>query len=262
MVKITELASEQNIEELDRKKLAFMDLEGTLTYSKRKVPRNPDPEDMQRILNGEEIEGEVEIGYWTGLHLLEGETPEEYYDRMQKWKDGEITVDEFEKENTRKWNKLIEESDFETAEEFLEWYNESFLNLRDNAEELINLLNEKGYTTALISHTSTSLCLHAAEKLSIDFVVPTWSFRVEDGKFARADMEKYAEEKSHIIDDLKELDIDEVIFFGNGQNDVNIAERAERGFLVENREEVNYSDVEAFTGSFEDVISRTEEVVT
>jgi phosphoserine phosphatase len=254
VVKITELVSEQNIEELDGKKVAFMDLEGTLTYPKRKVPKNADPEHMRRLLDGEELEGEVEIGYWTGIHLLEGETPEEYHDRWDKWKNGDITVNEFENENTRMWNNLVEESDFNTAEEFLEWYNESFLNLRGNAKELIDILEEKGYTTALISHTSTSLCLHAAEKLGIDFVVPTWSFSFEDGKFTRADMEKYAEEKSHIIEELEELDTEEVIFFGNGQNDVNIAEKADKGYLVENKEDVNYSNINAFTASFEDII--------
>lgn len=258
MIKITELVSEENIEILEGKKVALMDLEGTLTHVKRQVPQNADPEHMKRILDGEDLEGEVEVGYWTGIHLLEGETPEEYYNRMQKWKNGEITVDEFENENTKKWNNLVEESDFDTAEEFLEWYNESFLNLRGNADELIAILDENEYTTALISHTSTSLCLHAAEKLGIDFVVPTWSFSFEEGRFTRTDMEKYAEEKSHIIVDMEDLGTEEVIFFGNGANDINIAEKADKGFLVENKEEVDYSNVDAFTGSFKEIIEEVQ----
>ena len=242
------MISGQNIEELDEEK-------GTLTSVKRSIPEDPDPEDMEKILAGENLEGDEEIGYWTGLHLLAEETPEKYLARWRKWREGNISTEEFESENTRLWNNLVEESEFESAEDFLEWYNEEFLNLREKARDLVELLQKKGYTTGIISHTSTSLSIHAAEKLEIDFVVPTWSFNFEDGKFGRSEMKKYAEEKSHIVDELESTGIDTVIFFGNGSNDVNIAESADRGFLVENKDCVDYESTDAFTGTFIDIIN-------
>lgn len=258
---MVETVSEENIERLSAEKVALLDLEGTLTHVKRKVPGNADPEHMERILDGEKLDGEIEIGYWTGIHLLAGEPPEEYYKRMNRWKEGKLTTAEFEEENTRQWNNLVEKSDFETAEEFLNWYNESFLNLRESAGKLVSKLQQSGFTTGLISHTSTSLCLHAAEKIGADFVVPTWSFNFEDGRFTRADMEKYAEEKSHIVDDMENLEVQKVFFYGNGQNDVDIAGKADRGFLIENKAEVDYTNIDAFTGSFEEIIEMTEEVI-
>lgn len=256
-----EIISEENLQKLKGEKVALLDLEGTLTHVKRKVPKNADPGHMEKILKGENLEGEVEIGYWTGIHLLAGETPEDYYERMKKWEKGETSVDEFENENLQQWNSLIEESDFETAEEFLEWYNERFLNLRSKAQDLIENLQEKGYIIGIISHTSTSLSIHAAEKLEADFVVPTWNFNFEEERFARAGMTKYAEEKSHILPELEDEDVEKVIFYGNGNNDTKIAEKVSKGFLVDNKQEVNYSSKECFTGSFEEVVEKTEEVI-
>lgn len=258
---MVEMISGENIEKLSGEKIALLDLEGTLTYVKRKVPENAEPEHMRQILGGEKLEGEVEIGYWTGLHLLAGEPPEKYYERMKKWEGGKISDNEFEEENTRQWNSLVENSKFESAEELLDWYNESFLNLRSRSQDLVEMLQERGFVTGIISHTSTSLSLHAAEKLGADFVVPTWNFNFEKGEFTIPSMEKYAEEKSHIIGDMNGLDVAEVIFFGNGKNDVKIAEKANKGFLVNNKETVDYSDVEVFTGSFEEVMRKAEEVV-
>lgn len=209
---------------------------------------------MRQILDGETLDGDVEIGYWTGIHLLGEEPPEKYRERWRKWRKDDISDDRFETENIRQWNATVEKSEFETAEKFLEWYNESFLNLRQDSDQLIELLREQGYVIGLISHTSTSLCLHASEKLGTDFVVPTWSFTFDQERFSRTEKEKYGDQKSHIIDDIHQIEFEQVTFFGNGQNDVEIAEEADQGFLVENRDKVNYSDVNAFTASFKQII--------
>lgn len=248
------LISEQNIEEVGGENVALMDLEGTLTHVKRSIPEDPEPEDMREILAGKTFEGDEEIGYWTGLHLLAGEKPEKYLGRWRKWRKGDVSTEAFEGKNTELWNGLVEKSEFESAEDFLAWYNEEFLNLREKARDLVELLQKKGYTTGIISHTSTSLSIHAAEKLEIDFVVPTWSFNFVDGKFGRSEMKKYAEEKSHIVDELESEDVEKVIFFGNASNDVDIAELADEGFLVENRDRVDYESTDAFTGAFIDII--------
>jgi phosphoserine phosphatase len=255
------LISEENIEDIAGKNVALMDLEGTLTHVKRSIPQGAEPEHMERILEGESLEGSEEIGYWTGIHLLAGEPPEEYLDRWRSWRKGDISTDEFEAENTSLWNDLVESSEFDSAEELLEWYNEKFLNLREEAPKFTEILQKKGYRTGIISHSSTSLSIHAAEKLGIDFVVPTWSFNFEDGRFVRSEMEKYAEEKSHIIDEIESTDVDTAVFFGNGSNDVNIAESADKGFLIENKDRVDYESVNAFTGTFEEIMNETKEVV-
>jgi phosphoserine phosphatase len=244
----------KEVEEIDVKKIALMDLEGTLTPGNRSIHENPDPEHMRRILNGEKLEGEQEVGYWSGIHLLGGETPGKYFERVEEWKDGEVTVDEFENENLRQWNSLLEESEFGTAENFIDWYNEKFLDLREKSQQLVDICHERGYLVGIISHTSTGLSKHAAEYLDVEYVIPSWTFKFEDGKFVRTEMRKYAEDKSHIVDQLRDAGTEHIIFYGNAENDIEIANRADEAYMVENREEVDYMNLNAFTGSFEQVL--------
>ena len=244
VIKVIEEPAEVGFE-----KVALMDLEGTLTLGKRNVPEKANPNHMERILADEEIEGSQEIGYWSGIHLLAGKPPEKYFDRVEKWNKGEIDIDEFENLNLELWNNLLEEKDFENAEKFIEWYDDSSLNLRDKSKKLIDICNEAGCKVGIISHTSTSLSKLAAERLEADFVFPTWSFKYEEDKFARADMEKYAERKEHIVPELREAGVKKIIFFGNGKNDVKIAENSGQAYMINNKQEVNYEALKAFVGT-------------
>lgn len=238
-----------------------MDLEGTLTPVKRKVPEDADSNDMRKVLKGEKLEGEYEIDYWSGIHLLAGESISKYSDRVEKWQNGELTRDEFEDENIRQWNNLVEGSEFETPEKFLEWYNEKFLDLRSNSGKLVELLKREGYKVGIITHTSTSLAIHAAEGLGGDFVVPTWDFDFEGGKFSKPEKAKYADDKSHIVKEMRAQGIQEIVFFGNGENDVEIAERADEAFMIENRDAVDYDSIDAVTGSFDYIVKEVREGV-
>jgi len=106
-----------DVNDLSSDAVALMDLEGTLTYGKRKVPEKAEPIHMRKLLEGETLEGEVEIGYWSGIHLLSGEPPKSYFSRVRDWKDNEINTEEFEAKNLSLWNNMIQNSSFRTTEE-------------------------------------------------------------------------------------------------------------------------------------------------
>lgn len=248
------------VETIDSERIALMDLEGTLTSGNRNIPDNADSETMEAILEGARPEGSSEVGYWSGLHLLGGEHPEDYFDRVDEWKNGDTTLDKFEKKNLQIWNTLVEESDFENAKSFLEWYNQAFLDLRDQSQELVNLCHDRGLDVGIISHTSTSLSMTAAEELGVAFVFPSWQFNFEGDKFARADMEKYAEDKSRLTPELKDAGVEEILFYGNAENDIEIANKADEAYMVENKENLDYDQVDAFTGSFEQIVDKSREV--
>lgn len=248
-----------NMKDISSDAVALMDLEGTLTYGKRKVPEKAEPIHMRKLLEGETSEGEVEIGYWSGIHLLSGEPPKSYFSRVRDWKDNEINTEEFETKNLSLWNNMIQNSSFRTTGEFIEWYNTRFLDLRDKAEKLIEMCQSKGFETGIVSHTSTSLSKHAAQKLGIEYVFPTWMLEFDEDGFSSPEKTKYAEEKSHLLEDLKQTGVEQIVFFGNGENDVNIAQQADKSYMVENREEVDYMNLNAFTGSFEQILEEFQE---
>jgi phosphoserine phosphatase len=249
-----------NVEAIDSKRIALMDLEGTLTPGNRNIPENADRETMEAILRGESSDGSSEVGYWSGIHLLGGEHPEDYFGRVDDWKNGDTTLDEFENRNIEIWNNLVEESNFDSAQDLLEWYNQGFLDLRSESQELVELCHEKGLDVGIISHTSTSLSMAAAEELGAEYVFPSWKFNFDGDKFARVGMEEYAEDKSLLIPELREGDVEKIVFYGNAQNDVEIANKADEAYMVENKEKVNYEKVDGFTGSFEEVLEESKEV--
>ena len=240
-------------EDLESDRLALMDLEGTLTPVKRRIPGNADTDELLKVLEGETLEEAQEIGYWSGLNFLGGERPEEYFERVEDWKSGESSFEQFEARNVELWNSFLEESDFKTAKELVEWYNKKFLNLRLDADKLVNYCQEKGLETGIITHTSTSMALEAAVELGADFVVETWSFNFEGNKFDFTEYKDYALDKNKLIEEIEDQK-EFVAFFGNGQNDIEIAGNADKAFMIENREEIDYEKVDAFTGGFQQVI--------
>lgn len=248
-----------DIEDIDSKEIALMDLEGTLTPGNRDIPEDADSDTMRNILDGKQPEGSSEVGYWSGLHLLGGEHPENYSDRVEEWKNGETSLDEFENTNLEIWNNLVEESDFDNAHELLEWYNQGFLDLRSESQELIDLCHERDLDVGIISHTSTSLSKVAAEELGAEYVFPSWIFNFDGDKFARSQMEKYAEDKSLLIPELRDAGVERILFYGNAQNDIEIANKADEAYMVDNKEDLDYESVDAYSGSFEKKVQKTEE---
>jgi phosphoserine phosphatase len=255
MSDIKVLTGEKDFEKLGEK-IVLMDVEGTLTPDDKHVPENPDPEHVYKVFEGESFEVKTSLGYWSGLHLLAGEQPSEYFQRVEKWWEGLKTHEEFEKENVRRLNQLLERTDHDTAQELVKWYNKSFLDLRPMSQELVKAFQDSGYTTGVISHTSQSLSCKAAEELGIDFVVPAWRFNFSEGEFEFIEKEIYADDKSEALDELKNAGADEVVFVGNGQNDVEIADRADKSFMVENEQQVHYEKIDAETGEFEEVVEK------
>lgn len=250
----------EEIDNIDSKEIALMDLEGTLTAGNRDIPKDADSDTMKNILDGKSPEGSSEVGYWSGLHLLGGEHPEEYFDRVEEWKNGETSLDDFENRNLEIWNNLVEESEFNNAQALLEWYNQGFLDLRPESQELVDLCHERGLDVGIISHTSTSLSKAAADELDAEYVFPSWTFKFNGDKFARSQMEKYAKDKSKLIPELRSAGVEKIAFYGNAQNDVKIANRADEAYMVENKEDLDYGSVDAYSGSFEEVVSKSKEV--
>jgi len=250
------IPEEKGFESLEGEKVALMDLEGTLTTGDKYVPRDPNPEHVYRLFDGEEFQVKTNLGYWSGLHLLAGERPAEYFKRVDRWKNGQISREEFEEKNIELMNKLIGRTESNTAEELIEWYNGQFLDLREQSMEIVDAFKDKGYKTAIISHTSQSLSERAAEALGIDFVVPTWKFRTEHGKFSYVDKTVYADDKSEILNHLRQNGVKEIAFVGNGKNDIDIAEKADMSYMIENKDGIRYKDIDAETGSFEEVLEK------
>lgn len=250
----------EDIDNIDSKEIALMDLEGTLTPGNRDIPEDAGPDVMKNILDGERPEGSSEVGYWSGLHLLGGEHPDDYFDRVEEWKNGETSLDDFEDRNLEIWNNLVEESDFDSAQEFLEWYNQGFLDLRSESQELVDLCHERGLDVGIISHTSTSLSEAAADELDAEYVFPSWIFKFNGDKFARSQMEKYAEDKSLLVPELRDAGVERIVFYGNAKNDIEIANKADEAYMVENKEGLDYETVDAYSGSFDEVVSKSEEV--
>ena len=250
----------EDINSLDSKEIALMDLEGTLTPGNRDIPEDAGPDMMRNILDGKRPEGSSEVGYWSGIHLLGGEHPDKYFDRVEEWKNGETSLDEFEDKNLEIWNNLVEESDFGSAQEFLEWYNQGFLDLRSESQELVDLCHERGLDVGIISHTSTSLSKAAAEDLDAEYVFPSWTFKFNGEKFARPNMEKYAEDKSLLVPELRDTGVERIVFYGNAQNDIEIANRADEAYMIENKENVDYERVDAYSGGFDKIVRKSKEV--
>ena len=245
---------------IETRKIAVFDLEGTLTHKKRRVPADAGQETMMKILEeGERPEGSHKVGYWSGINLLGGEHPEAYFERVEKWENLELSDEQYEAENIQKWREAMEFVGIEQPEAFIDWYNKKFLDLRKESRELVEACASKGFKTAILSHTSTGLSLEAAERLGIDYVFPSWSFNVEGGEFRRPGSTEYAEKKGRLLEDLRRGNPEEVWFIGNGKNDFGIANRADRAFMITNQN-IDYSEVEAFKGSFEDVFSKVKEV--
>lgn len=233
-----------------------MDVEGTLTPGDRHVPEDPKPEHVYKIFEGKNFEVKTELGYWSGLHLLAGEKPSDYFERVQKWWNGQISREEFEEENIERLNSLLDQTDHETAQDLVKWYNQGFLNLRDRSKELVKLLKDSGFKVGILSHTSESLSAEAAEELDADFVVPSWTFMFSEGRFEFIEKEVYAEDKSQVVEEMENAGVSRILFIGNGDNDVNIAEEADESYMVENHEEVDYRNLDAFTGSFENILEK------
>ncbi|MFB6174490.1 MAG: HAD family hydrolase [Candidatus Nanohalobium sp.] len=254
MKDIEVLSGKKDFKAFEGKKVVLMDVEGTLKPGDRHVPPNPRPEHVYRMFEGESFEIKTDLGYWSGLHLLAGETPEEYFRRVDKWWNGQISREEFEQENVQQLNKLLEETDHETAEDLVEWYNKSFLNLRDRSAELVKAFKESGFKVGILSHTSESMSCKAARNLDADFVVPSWTFKFSDGRFKFIEKDVYADDKSKAFNEMKEAGVRKIVFVGNGANDVDIAEKAENSFMVENHEQVEYNNVDAETGEFKDIL--------
>lgn len=243
-------------EEFEGRKIVLMDLEGTLTPGKRYLPEDPSPEDYRKLLNGKEVEGDVEVGYWSGLHLLTGEKPSDYFKRVENWQKNEISLEEFEGKNIRMWNSLVEDRNHDSAPDLINWYNRKYLDLRDESKDLVREFQESGYLVGILSHTSKTLSKLAAKDTGADFVVTAWKFSFEQGKFAFTEKKKYADEKAEIISEMRSKGAEKIVFVGNGENDVNISEGSDRGYLVENKDKLDYGSVDAFTGEFEEIFEK------
>ena len=261
MTDIDVLSGENDFQKLEDKKVVLLDVEGTVTPGDRHVPKNPRPEHVYQVFEGESFEVKTDLGYWSGLHLLAGEKPAEYFQRVDKWWNGQISREEFEEENVSQLNELLDQSDHETAQDLVEWYNNSFLNLRERSPELVKAFDKEGYTVGIISHTSESLSMTAAENLGADFVVPSWTFQFEEGRFEFIEKDVYADDKSEVIEEMRDAGVDKIMFVGNGENDIDICERADKAFMVENKEQVNYERLEAESGSFEEVLETVKEQI-
>lgn len=256
MADINVLSGEKDFKKLEDKKVVLLDVEGTVTPGDHHVPQNPRPEHVYQVFEGESFEVKTDLGYWSGLHLLAGERPSEYFKRVDKWWNGQISREEFEEKNVRQLNELLDQSDHETAQDLVEWYNNSFLDLREKSPELVKAFQDAGFSVGILSHTSESLSMTAAENLGADFVVPSWTFQFEGGRFEFIEKEVYADDKSEVVDEMKEAGVTSMMFVGNGENDIEICERCDKAFMVENKEQVNYEDVDAETGSFVEVLEK------
>jgi len=254
MTEIKVLAGTEGFENLDTKKVALIDVEGTLTPDNKKVPEDPEPEHVYKIFDGKSFEVKTDLGYWSGLHLLAGERPSEYFKRVENWWNGKTSREEFEEQNVKQLNTLLENTDHDTAQELVEWYNKSFLDLRNESQELVGVLKNAGHAVGIISHTSESLSKTVASEVEADFVVPAWRFKFKNGKFEYIEKKVYADDKSEVLTELDEAGIKEVAFIGNGENDVQIAEQADKAYMVENEEVIDYEKVDARTGDFERVL--------
>lgn len=239
--------------------MVLIDVEGTVTPGDRHVPQNPRPEHVYQIFDGETFEVKTDLGYWSGLHLLAGETPSEYFERVDKWWNGQISREKFEEKNVEQLNQLLDQSDHETAEDLVEWYNNSFLDLREASPEMVEIFHEAGYKVGMLSHTSESLSETAAEQLDADFVVPSWTFQFEGGRFEFIEKKIYADDKSEVIGEMKDAGVEEIAFVGNGENDIDICEKSGKAYMIENKEQINYERVDADTGSFEEVLEKVKQ---
>lgn len=256
MAEIDILSGREDFQNLEDEKVVLIDVEGTVTPGDRHVPQNPRPEHVYQVFEGKTFEVKTDLGYWSGLHLLAGETPSEYFKRVDKWWNGQISREKFEEKNIEQLNRLLDKSDHETAEDLVEWYNNSFLNLRESSPDMIEAFQNAGYRVGMLSHTSESLSETAAEQLKADFVVPSWTFRFEEGRFEFIEKKVYADDKSEVVGEMKDAGVEEIAFVGNGENDIEISEKSDKAYMIENKEHINYSKVDADTGSFEEVLEK------
>jgi phosphoserine phosphatase len=244
-----EINTKKSFRNLEPDKVVLMDLEGTLA----KIYQ-PEIDSFGDVSNLEEVYSEEREGlhYWEVFQALSGEDWDRYNRRFSNWKSGDLSKEEFEEENIGFWNSMLEESEFESAEDLISHFNEIFLNLRAKAKDVVQYASEKGYEVGIISHAPNKFVKTAAKKVEADFIVPNVSFVVEEGRFTWVEENEITKDKSKVLHYLEDY-VSEVVFVGNGKNDVSLSEAADSGYLIENDTLVDYSNVNAYTGSFDDV---------
>lgn len=202
------------------------------------------PESLEQLLKSITVRNGTRVGYWSGLNSLSGISVEKYH-----------KLDEF-KLFRSDLNYFVQESSYSTAEGLVKDFNQGFLNLRDKARELVQEGKEKGYEPIILSHASTSYSIEAAKRLQIPKVVRTLEIKYKNKMFDRICFSALGRDKNAV----KEIfDGEELIFIGNGRNDISLAESLENSFLIENKPYINYENLVTRSGSFNQALKYLKE---
>jgi HAD superfamily phosphoserine phosphatase-like hydrolase len=205
----------------------------------------PDGTDRVAVVD---LEGTLskDANVWMDMNLSLGMTEEEDYELYKKYRDDhDFTYGDWTEELISRWEHP--EDGGTPGEEYFDAFFE-LPEFRETAHDLVEELQEQGFYTVLLSGAPDGYTRPAAEHLGVDEHVDSVSLVYEDGEVVAADFNEYKTDKTSVLDDL---DDEEVWFFGNGYNDVGMAEAADRSFMVPNKD-IDYDAVADHVGSLEE----------
>lgn len=135
----------------------------------------------------------------------------------------------------------------------------------DGARELINSLKAKGYFTVSVSGAPDIFTRKVAVELGINVDIPTQEIIFdEEGVISKVEIHNnYDFSKHHILKNLKtENEFEEIIAIGDGLNDSEMCQEADKGFLIEKtggERGLDYGELQTdgvFVGTLQDVIRK------
>ncbi|MFB6145278.1 MAG: HAD family hydrolase [Candidatus Nanohaloarchaea archaeon] len=195
----------------------------------------------------------VAVDFWGDLDQHYGIDEEESREMVSRYHDGEVDGKKVDEWRVNRYNDSENDSSIDAIESFYREYYERN-GLKDGAKELVEKFRDAGFQIHLISHAPTGYVERPAEELGIDNVVDTNRIVASD-KIEKIDWK--LEDKEDLLERLD----GEIWFFGDGIGDFNSAEKADRGFLINNLEHADYEQADAFIGSFDEVKEKAEELV-
>lgn len=195
---------------------------------------------------------------WREIEEAFGVDRERARERFRNYQRGDRGWQEFNHKRIREWNRNTQDRNaqdvyMEAIERHLQEHG-----IRPQARDLVRKFHSQGFETFLASHAPDRYSRRALKKTGVQNHVDTVEISFTgNGRKIDGINRKESHCKADFVRSLQEQGY-EVWFLGNGRNDVEAAESADRSFMVENVEELDYTDFgcHVFTGGIEEVVEK------
>lgn len=190
---------------------------------------------------------------WIDIEKAFGVNLESAYNRFKKHLSGEWTWEEYQNRRIKPWNQNINGED--PSRVFNNAIRDHFdrHGVVDEANWLIDFLHEQNFETYLVSHAPDSYSQIGQRESGIQNHVDTVEVKIDREVKDILKRDNYCKEE--FVEGLQDEGY-EVWFFGNGENDFEAAEAADKGYILTNLDaEYDQIDDSVYTGNLEDICS-------